>query len=136
MESTKPMRKLGKQILAEYYGCDKQILGSKEAIDRLLNDAINLSGANVISSTSNTFLSFGISVVYVIAESHVSIHTWPEHRYAAVDIFTCGGRVNPWIIQRHLKAALKSETVSAIEIHRGVLETGGGADHRNAIEHQ
>ena len=117
------MRKLGKQILAEYYNCDENILGSKKLIDRFLNEAISLSGATTIASTSNTFLSYGISVVVVIAESHVSIHTWPEHKYAAVDIFTCGGNIEPWTIQKYLKHALKSKNFSAIEIHRGVIES-------------
>ncbi len=80
------------------------------------------AGATVISSNFHHFSPFGVSGVVVIQESHLAIHTWPEYRYAAVDLFTCGNSVEPWISLDLLKKAFKAEHGSAIEINRGQLQ--------------
>jgi len=67
-----------------------------------------------------------VSGVVVIAESHVSIHTWPEYDYAAVDIFTCGDTIDPWIIQEELKEALESNNSSSVEMKRGLFNVDNG----------
>jgi spermidine synthase len=73
----------------------------------------------VINSTFHHFSPFGVSGVVVIQESHLAIHTWPEYRYAAVDLFTCGDDVNPWISFEFLKNVLHSESYGALEMRRG-----------------
>jgi len=60
--------------------------------------------------------------VVVIAESHLAIHTWPEFRYASVDLFTCGTRVDPWIGFEYLKEKLQSRKWVTKEITRGIAE--------------
>lgn len=62
----------------------------------------------------------------VIAESHISIHTWPEYNYAAVDIFTCGDTIDPWAIQETLKEAFNSQNVSSMEMKRGLFKVPKG----------
>jgi S-adenosylmethionine decarboxylase len=57
----------------------------------------------------------------VIAESHVAIHTWPEYGYAAVDIFTCGETIDPWVIQQYLKEEFEAGTISSMEMKRGLF---------------
>lgn len=57
----------------------------------------------------------------VIAESHVAIHTWPEHGYAAVDIFTCGETIDPWVIQKYLEERFRARNVSSMELKRGLF---------------
>ncbi|EAX48733.1 S-adenosylmethionine decarboxylase related, partial [Thermosinus carboxydivorans Nor1] len=64
----------------------------------------------------------GVSGVVVISESHLAIHTWPELGYAAVDVFTCGDRVNPWDACQHLVAKLEAAEVDAREVKRGQLK--------------
>jgi S-adenosylmethionine decarboxylase proenzyme len=64
----------------------------------------------------------------VIAESHVAIHTWPEYGYAAVDIFTCGENIDPWIIQEHLREQFESANVSSMELKRGLFKVQPGEE--------
>ena len=66
----------------------------------------------------------------VIAESHLAIHTWPEYGYAAVDVFTCGETVDPWIAARALKEYLKAESIKTVEINRGELKKKGILHHK------
>jgi S-adenosylmethionine decarboxylase len=116
------MEALGKQILVEFYNCDKHILNNRNRIEQAMKEAVQLSGATIIATTVHTFSPFGVSGVVVIAESHVAIHTWPEYGYAAVDIFTCGECIDPWVIKKYLKKELVSENSSVMELKRGVFD--------------
>ena len=124
------MQALGRQILVEFYDCDSNVLNSKEFIEKSLNEAVEKSGATIVTSTFHTFSPFGVSGVVVIAESHVSIHTWPEYEYAAVDIFTCGESIDPWIIHDYLKENLKSKNSSTMELKRGMFKIDGKLNHK------
>ena len=119
------MKRLGRHILAEFFDCRADVLKNKQALDRILREAVEKADATVVSHTSHSFSASGVSAVMVIAESHVTIHTWPEHKYVAADIFVCGAKVDPWIIQRYLHRSLESENVSAMEISRGVFNQPG-----------
>ena len=83
--------------------------------------AAEKAGATVINSTFHHFSPYGVSGVVVIQESHLAIHTWPEYGYAAVDLFTCGDSVDPWISFDHLKEAFGAGNYSALEMRRGSL---------------
>ncbi|MGC9325413.1 MAG: adenosylmethionine decarboxylase [Desulfomonilia bacterium] len=119
------MDALGIHILAEYYDCRKDVLKDTGKIEAWLNTAAERSGATVVSSAFHTFNPYGVSGVVVIAESHLSIHTWPEYGYAAVDIFTCGDTVEPWKAFSYLKEKLGSSHFSTIEMKRGQLNVVG-----------
>ena len=80
----------GRHLLAEYYACDRTILNDADQLENLLNLAAHAAGATIIQSVFHRFSPQGISGVVVVQESHLSIHTWPEHGYAAVDFYTCG----------------------------------------------
>ena len=115
------MQALGRQILIEFYDCQSEILTDRNQIRQYMLEAACHAGATVISDTFHHFKPYGISGVVVIAESHISIHTWPEHRYAAVDVFTCGDSVDPWGVPRYLHEKLQAENVSSMEIKRGLF---------------
>lgn len=110
---------LGRHILVEFYECSEEILNDVHVIEQSMVDAAKEAQATVINSTFHHFSPYGVSGVVVIQESHLAIHTWPEFRYAAVDIFTCGTEVDPWIAYDYLKKAFKSAHGSAMEINRG-----------------
>lgn len=112
---------LGRHIVVEFYDCDPSILSDVVLIEKHMVDAARIAGATVINSTFHHFSPFGVSGVVVIQESHLAIHTWPEYGYAAVDIFTCGSAVNPWVSYKHLQQTLKAANGSAIEQMRGQL---------------
>ncbi|MGB0885731.1 MAG: polyamine aminopropyltransferase [Chitinophagales bacterium] len=116
------MNALGRHILVEYYNCSSEILNDVTIIENSMVEAAKAADATVINSSFHHFSPYGVSGVVVIQESHLAIHTWPEYGYAAVDLFTCGDEINPWICFEYLKKAFKSETHSAMEINRGQLE--------------
>lgn len=110
---------LGRHILVEFFECSPEILNDVIVIEESMVAAAKEAQATVINSTFHHFSPYGVSGVVVIQESHLAIHTWPEFRYAAVDIFTCGTSVNPWISYDFLKKAFQAGHGSALEINRG-----------------
>ncbi len=116
------MNSLGRHILVEFHGCSSEILNDVPHIEGSMLKAAKEAGATIISSVFHHFSPFGVSGVVVIQESHLAIHTWPEYRYAAVDLFTCGDSVNPWISYEILKQEFEAQHGSAIELNRGQLE--------------
>jgi len=120
------MEALGRQILVEFYDCDESKINDVSYIENSLIQATKASNATIISHNFHKFSPYGVSGVVVIAESHVAIHTWPEYNYAAVDIFTCGDTIDPWVIQEHLKEYFESKNVSSMEMKRGMFKVPEG----------
>ncbi len=118
------MQALGRQILVEFYDCDPELLKDEKYIATAMVESCRIGKATVVANTFHSFSPFGVSGVVVIAESHVAIHTWPEYGYAAVDIFTCGETIEPWMLFHHLKDALKSQHASNMELKRGLFDLG------------
>jgi spermidine synthase/S-adenosylmethionine decarboxylase proenzyme, Bacillus form len=115
------MSALGRHILVEFMGCNPEILNDVFVIEQGMVKAASKAGATVINSTFHHFSPYGVSGVVVIQESHLAIHTWPEYGYAAVDLFTCGESVDPWISFDYLKKVFESTNYSALEMKRGSL---------------
>jgi S-adenosylmethionine decarboxylase proenzyme len=80
----------GRHLLIELHDCDHAALAASAAVERAMLAAATRARATVLGHHFHQFAPHGVSGVVIIAESHISIHTWPEHAYAAVDIFTCG----------------------------------------------
>ena len=120
------MQSLGRHLLCEYHGCDRELLNDPDAIRRELRAAVTRAGATPIQDMVHTFSPHGVTGVVIIAESHFSIHTWPEYGFAAVDLFTCGDTVDPWSAFTHLAQILRAASHSVIEIRRGLLPTPDG----------
>lgn len=115
------MKTLARHLIAELYGCPFQSLDDLEGIRRAMLEAAEVVGATVLKDAFHPFEPDGVSGVVVIAESHLSIHTWPHRGYAAVDIFTCGG-LDPNPGCRHLATALGAQDWRLQEILRGLPE--------------
>ncbi|MDK2855722.1 MAG: S-adenosylmethionine decarboxylase [Bacillota bacterium] len=116
------MKALGRHILAEFFGCDGTILDDVDAIERTLVDAALTAGAEVREVAFHRFSPQGVSGVVIISESHLAIHTWPELGYAAVDVFTCGDKVDPWVAYNYIASAFKADKITAAEIKRGIFD--------------
>jgi len=114
---------LGRHLLVELHDCDKEALNDLGFLRDVMVKAAVDSGAVVLGESFHRFSPQGVSGVVIIAESHLSIHTWPEYGYAAVDIFTCGTFVNPEKAAEVLIEKLGSKNHSVLEIPRGVLVT-------------
>ena len=89
------MNALGKHLLLEMKDCDKNILADLATVRNALVSAAQEAKATIVEIAFHEFSPFGVSGMVVIAESHLSIHTWPEYGYAAVDVFTCGDLIKP-----------------------------------------
>ena len=111
---------VGRHLLVELYECDSKVLNSVDDIRRALIDAAIASNSIVINHSFHKFKPYGVSGYVLVAESHISIHTWPEYGYAAVDVFTCGSHTDPWKGLDVLRKALKAKKLSVIEVTRGV----------------
>jgi len=105
------------------HDCNRESLNDLELIRKVMLKAAVDCGAEVLGESFHRFSPQGVSGVVVIAESHISIHTWPEHGFAAADVFTCGTKVNPLIAADVLIAKLDSKNHTLTEIQRGVLIT-------------
>jgi S-adenosylmethionine decarboxylase proenzyme len=112
--------------LCEYHGCDREALDSPNVIREELLVAVKRAGATPIQDMVHRFTPHGVTGVVVIAESHFAIHTWPEYGFAAVDLFTCGETVDPWIAFEHLAKALRAQSHSVIEMRRGLMPVSEG----------
>ena len=113
------MNALGRHLLIDYYDCDAEILKEPGGIREILLRAVRRSGATIVTDNFHAFEPYGVSGVVVIAESHVTIHTWPEHAYAAVDVFTCGDTMRCETVQSEIQDALSAGRVSSHAIDRG-----------------
>lgn len=116
------LKQLGQHLLVEYYDCDVEILKNTLLIEKYMIEAAKAAKATIVKSVFHTFNPWGVSGVIVIEESHLTIHTWPEYKYAAVDLFTCGNMINPSAAFNLLEIKLKAERFDLKEISRGSLE--------------
>lgn len=116
------MKALGRHVLVELYDCDREKLNDLDYVREHMLEAARVSGATVVKEAFHLFNPYGVSGTVVIAESHLAIHTWPEYGYAAVDLFTCGDTVNPWLGFKYLSEKLEAGSHSATELRRGIFE--------------
>ena len=116
------MKALGKHLLLELNGCDFKLLNDIGFIKEIMLAAAKESGATVLGESFHQFSPQGVSGVIIIAESHLTMHTWPEHGYAGADIFTCGTRVKPEKAAEVLVARLKPQTHSIVLMDRGIID--------------
>ncbi len=98
-----------KHFLLELYRCDYEKLNDESFLRCILNNAAKLANASVLNLISKKFEPQGVTAIALLAESHLSIHTWPEAHYSAVDIFTCGQNMKPDLSCKYLIEALMAE---------------------------
>ena len=115
------MQALGRHLLLELLDCDPEALNSLDIVKTSMVEAARRAQATIVDVVFHEFNPFGISGVVVIAESHLAIHTWPEYRYAAVDVFSCGETLQPQVAVEHLVEQLGAARTSVVEIQRGVF---------------
>ena len=116
------MKALGRHLLVDLYGCDPDLLDDLSYIETQLRAAAKAAGARVLGAAFHHFSPHGVTGVLVVQESHLAIHTWPERGYAAVDLFTCGSEIDPWVAYQTLKKAFAATRDNAVEVSRGLLD--------------
>jgi S-adenosylmethionine decarboxylase len=112
---------LGTHLLIELKECNPEILKNIEKVRSTMISAAREARATIIDFSFREFNPFGISGIVVIAESHLTIHTWPEYSYAAVDIFTCGDSIKSDIAASYLIEQFECKDPSILEMKRGII---------------
>jgi S-adenosylmethionine decarboxylase len=119
------MRALCRHTLLEFYDCAPARLKRASHVKTLLCAAVRQGGGRIVKAMFHNFSPYGVSGVVVITESHVTIHTWPEHAYAAVDICSCSEKLDHAAIRRQLKQALAARRVYRKSFRRGLADNRG-----------
>ncbi|SHE63337.1 adenosylmethionine decarboxylase proenzyme [Seinonella peptonophila] len=112
----------GKHVAVDVWGVSFDLLNDREGLEQYLIKAVELSGATVLSSQSQQFQPQGVSVLVMLSESHISIHTYPEKGFAALDCYTCGHLVKPETAIQYLLERLQPS-----QVHSKMLQRGTGS---------
>ena len=108
-------------MLVELRDCDANALDDLQNVESTLIDTARRIGATIIGHAFHQFSPQGVTGVVIIAESHICIHTWPEHGYAAVDIFTCGDTSRLEEATQHIADAFGSQDRAVVTLQRGQI---------------
>lgn len=113
------METMGRHVISELWGCDFQKLNDIDGIERTFVQAALKSGAEVREVAFHKFAPQGVSGVVIISESHLTIHSFPEHGYASIDVYTCGN-LDPNVAADYIAEALGAQTRENFELPRGM----------------
>ena len=108
----------GRHLILDLYDCDPEILNDYEGLEQIMLAGLSLSKATVLRVIGEHFEPQGVTLLALLAESHCSIHTWPEIGYAAVDLYTCGDTTNTHKAAPLIGDSLKAKTVEEKELVR------------------
>jgi S-adenosylmethionine decarboxylase len=114
------MRTMGKHFLLDLKDCNKELLDDLGFIQSVLHSVAKEAGNAVLGESFHRFLPQGISGVVLITGAHLCIHTWPEHGYAAIDVFSYGDLSQPEEAARMIMEKLESKNPSIVELKRGL----------------
>jgi len=110
----------GRHLILDLYDCDQEILNDYEELQRLLEASLVMAKANVLRIFGEKFEPQGVTLLALLAESHASIHTWPEIGYCAIDLYTCGDTTQTHRAAEFLKIKLKAKTSEEKELVRSI----------------
>jgi S-adenosylmethionine decarboxylase len=110
----------GRHLILDLYGCDPEILDDYEELQRLLEASLVMAKATILRIFGEKFKPQGVTLLALLAESHASVHSWPEMGYCAIDLYTCGDTTQTHKAARFLSEKLKATTVEEKEITRSI----------------
>ncbi|HWA81839.1 MAG TPA: adenosylmethionine decarboxylase [Fimbriimonadaceae bacterium] len=110
---------MGSHLLVELFGCDSEALKLEATVGAAMEEAARKSDATVVAQSFHEFKPYGVSGAVIIQESHYTIHTWPEHGYAAVDLFYCGGTVAVHKAVEVLQERFQPTRIKFLVVRRG-----------------
>jgi len=115
------LQTLGVHLLIELFGCNKEILNDEVRIKDILIQVTQIIKVTPVKTIIHKFSPQGVTVIVIIAESHLLVHTWPEHGYAGCDIFTCGSKLYLEDGINYLVSQFEAKNVTIQEIKRGIV---------------
>lgn len=107
-----------KHLLLDIYGCDPEILNDYERLECIMYETLHLVDAKLLRLIGEKFKPQGVTLLALLAESHCSIHTWPELGFAAIDFYTCGKEFDSFEVTNMLRERLKAESINKKDINR------------------
>lgn len=110
----------GKHLILDLYECNKECLDDYSYLEKHMKKAVEIAKARIINVIGEKFSPQGVTILALLAESHCSIHTWPEIGYAAVDLYTCGDTTNTHVAAMYLKEKLEAKISEEKEICRSI----------------
>jgi len=110
----------GRHLILDLYGCDPVVLDDYALLSELLEISLLMAKATILRIIGEKFEPQGVTLLALLAESHASIHTWPEMGYAAIDLYTCGDTTNTHKAAEFLKHKLKAKTTEEKELIRSI----------------
>ncbi|ASF41512.1 adenosylmethionine decarboxylase [Halobacillus halophilus] len=114
------MDTMGRHVIAELWDCNEGKLNDMSYIEQVFVDAALKAGAEVREVAFHKFAPHGVSGVVIISESHLTIHSFPEHGYASIDVYTCGDRIDPNVAAHFIVEALEAGRNETVEVPRGM----------------
>ncbi|NLY43354.1 MAG: S-adenosylmethionine decarboxylase proenzyme [Clostridiaceae bacterium] len=116
------MNTYSRHCIMELWECNSEFLDNRELVERVMVEAALEAGAEVREVAFHKFAPQGVSGVVIISESHLAIHTFPEHGYASIDVFTCGERIDPQVAAELIAKKLGSKRIYQVNLERGMGE--------------
>ncbi|MFD2654579.1 adenosylmethionine decarboxylase [Gracilibacillus thailandensis] len=114
------MDTMGRHVIAELWECNIDMLNDIERLERTFVNAALKAGAEVREVAFHKFAPFGVSGVVIISESHLTIHSFPEHGYASIDVYTCGDIIDPNVAVAYIEEHLEAKSTEKLEVPRGM----------------
>ncbi len=115
-----PERRLARHCLIELTDCPEAAISRTTSVERAMREAARRAGATIVKSEFHQFAPYGVSGVVIIQESHLTVHTWPEYGYAAVDLFTCSEEMDIEAAVAYLARAFSAGARWSRQIDRGL----------------
>jgi S-adenosylmethionine decarboxylase len=109
----------GYHVIADMWSCDEEVLDNLQKMRKICEEAIELGGATLVDVSYKKFSPQGLTILFLLEESHLSLHTYPEHKYMSFDCYTCGSTTNPVLIFEHVKKEVASGYVKLNYLNRG-----------------
>lgn len=100
---------VGKHVYGNLYDIPREIAGDEEYLKKVVLKAVELANMTLVDIKSYSFggIKGGVSVIALVMESHIAVHTWIEYSYATVDVYTCGDKSDPWKAFEYIVEKLK-----------------------------
>jgi S-adenosylmethionine decarboxylase len=124
MKESRTVKTLGHHSLIELSGCDPEKLKRVVGVRRAMLEAARRANGTIVKAVFHAFSPWGVSGVVVIAESHLTIHTWPEHGYAAVDVFSCSPKLQQSEVRKWLAKEFGARRTKTVRLRRGPQAVG------------
>jgi len=114
-------RVFGKHVYGNLYECDPELLSNPDYLRNVVIESANIGNMTLLD-VKLWRIDPGVSVVGIVLESHITIHTWPEHSFATVDVYSCGEHTNPEASFKYIIKALKAKRYEYEVADRSYIE--------------